>query len=219
MHSTGLQITNYNFPETPDHPDNCVGIVKGNMLHQKNPSQHMVDLNMLERTDWYQHLFQEKEVWLLFKDLWEIKEHWEDTLQNQSTWTTSFYNWYVRKCACSIQISCAAWQIRNVYLHQDFPQNISGASMERVTLQKIWLRSSKGIVFWGTLVNIMWKEWRAIMKYLIGQNFGGQNFRWTQFFGRQNFPHNLEISAVVSAEILSDKVFHYCSSFFSHYVD
>ena len=39
--------------------------------------------------------------------------------------------------------------------------------------------------------------------YLIGQNFGGQNFRRTKFFGGQNFRHQVEISAVLSAEIFS----------------
>ena len=40
-------------------------------------------------------------------------------------------------------------------------------------------------------------------KYLIGQNFGGQNFRRTKFFGGQNFRHQVEISAVLSDEIFS----------------
>ena len=29
-------------------------------------------------------------------------------------------------------------------------------------------------------------------KYLIGQNFGGQNFQRTKFFSRQNFRHQVE---------------------------
>ena len=39
--------------------------------------------------------------------------------------------------------------------------------------------------------------------YLIGQNFGGQNFRRTKFFGGQYFRHQVEISAVLSDEIFS----------------
>ena len=41
------------------------------------------------------------------------------------------------------------------------------------------------------------------------QNFGGKSFRRTKFFGGQNFRHQVEISAVLSAEILSDKVFNF----------
>ena len=45
-------------------------------------------------------------------------------------------------------------------------------------------------------LNLFPHEW----KYLIGQKFGGQNFRRTKFFGGQNFRHQLEISALLSAE-------------------
>ena len=50
----------------------------------------------------------------------------------------------------------------------------------------------------GTLQSLL--DYLGESKYLIGQNFGGQNFRRTKFFGGQNFRHHLEISAVLSAE-------------------
>ena len=43
----------------------------------------------------------------------------------------------------------------------------------------------------------------AKTKYLIGQKFGGHNFRRTKIFGGQNFRHQIEISAVLSAEFFS----------------
>ena len=43
----------------------------------------------------------------------------------------------------------------------------------------------------------------SFLCYLIGQNFGGQNFRRTKFFGGQNFRHQLIISAVLSDENFS----------------
>ena len=41
------------------------------------------------------------------------------------------------------------------------------------------------------------------IQYLIGQKFGGHNFRRTKIFGGQNFRHQIEISAVLSAELFS----------------
>ena len=46
--ATVLQVTNYNFPETPTFPEVCIGIVKASYVHEKNPAQHMADLEMLE---------------------------------------------------------------------------------------------------------------------------------------------------------------------------
>ena len=60
--ATVLQITSYNFPETADHPETCIGVVKGSMVHEKNPSQHMADLTMLERKEELSHVFKDKEV-------------------------------------------------------------------------------------------------------------------------------------------------------------
>merc|ERR1719505_389315 len=39
---------------------------------------------------------------------------------------------------------------------------------------------------------------RMDVQYLIGQNFVGQNFRWTKYFVGQNFRHQAEISTVLS---------------------
>ena len=45
-----------------------------------------------------------------------------------------------------------------------------------------------------------------MLVYIIGQNFGGQNFRRTKIVGGQNFRQQVRFSAVLSAEILFDKV-------------
>ena len=53
------------------------------------------------------------------------------------------------------------------------------------------------------MINKLWIHETKHFKrqyYLIGQKFGGQNFRRTNIFGGQNFRHWLEISAVLSAE-------------------
>ena len=60
--STVLQITSYNFPESADYPETCIGVVKGSLVHQKSPSQHMADLTMLERRPEISHLFKDKDV-------------------------------------------------------------------------------------------------------------------------------------------------------------
>ena len=56
-HTTNLQITSYNFPETDAYHETCVGVVKGSYVHEKNPSQHMADLTMLEKKHELAHLF------------------------------------------------------------------------------------------------------------------------------------------------------------------
>ena len=45
---TVLQTTSYNFTSTSTTGELCAGVVKASKLHQKNPSQHMADLCMLE---------------------------------------------------------------------------------------------------------------------------------------------------------------------------
>ena len=55
--ATVLQITSYNFPETDDYPEVCVGVVKAHLVHGKNPSQHMADLMMLEKKEELAMLF------------------------------------------------------------------------------------------------------------------------------------------------------------------
>ena len=42
-----LQTTSYNFSGTKTTSEICIGIVKAPEVHQKNPSQHAADLNML----------------------------------------------------------------------------------------------------------------------------------------------------------------------------
>ena len=47
-HPSVLQTTSYNFTHTSTTDEICVGVVKAARLHQKNPTQHMADLCMLE---------------------------------------------------------------------------------------------------------------------------------------------------------------------------
>lgn len=42
-----LQTTSYLFPSTSSTPPTCIGVVKPHVIFEKNPSQHMADLNML----------------------------------------------------------------------------------------------------------------------------------------------------------------------------
>ena len=46
-HPSTIQTTSYNFSETKTTMEMCIGVVKAPELHQKNPSQHAADLNML----------------------------------------------------------------------------------------------------------------------------------------------------------------------------
>ena len=43
-----LWTTLYNFTHTTTTDEICVGVVKAAKLHQKNPTQHMADLYMME---------------------------------------------------------------------------------------------------------------------------------------------------------------------------
>ena len=45
--------------------------------------------------------------------------------------------------------------------------------------------------------------------FQLTKYFGGQNFQWTKFFGGRNFRQKARFSALMSAEILSDKVLWY----------
>lgn len=60
--STVLQVTSYNFPATEHIMETCVGVVKGSMVHEKSPSQHMSDLTMLEKKPELSHLFTHKDT-------------------------------------------------------------------------------------------------------------------------------------------------------------
>ena len=60
--ATNIQITSYNFPETESNLEVCVGVVKGSLVHEKSPSQHMADLTMLEQQPKLLHLFKDQEI-------------------------------------------------------------------------------------------------------------------------------------------------------------
>ena len=46
-----LQTTSYNFRETETVGELCAGVVKARGLHEKNPAQHLADLEMLSKKD------------------------------------------------------------------------------------------------------------------------------------------------------------------------
>ena len=46
-----LQTTSYNFAETETVVELCAGVVKACGLHEKNPAQHLADLEMLSKKD------------------------------------------------------------------------------------------------------------------------------------------------------------------------
>ena len=56
--ATVLQISSYNFPETNNSVEVCVGVVKASLVHTKSPTQHMCDLEMLETKEELRSLFQ-----------------------------------------------------------------------------------------------------------------------------------------------------------------
>ena len=60
--STVLQVTSYNFPATELTSETCVDVVKGSMVHEKSPSQHMSDLTMFEKKPELAHLIASKDT-------------------------------------------------------------------------------------------------------------------------------------------------------------
>ena len=46
-----LQVTSYNFSKTATSDEICVGVVKATGLHEKSPSQHAADLQLVEQLD------------------------------------------------------------------------------------------------------------------------------------------------------------------------
>ena len=56
-YSSTLQTTSYNFSATDTTTENCVGVVKAQPLHHKNPCQHAADLQMLELKEELTHVF------------------------------------------------------------------------------------------------------------------------------------------------------------------
>ena len=57
-----LQVSSYCFLSTETTKEVCCGLVKAHMLFEKNPAQHMADLNMLQRNPEFQALFQNKQI-------------------------------------------------------------------------------------------------------------------------------------------------------------
>ena len=66
-HYTQLQTTSYNFTKTKTTSEVCIGVVKASGVHQKNPSQHAADLDMLQAMDHPKTVF-------LQEDSGEVKE-------------------------------------------------------------------------------------------------------------------------------------------------
>lgn len=50
-HQTQLQATSYNFTKTATTSEVCIGAVQASGVHQKNPSQHAADLDMLQKLE------------------------------------------------------------------------------------------------------------------------------------------------------------------------
>ena len=48
-HQSQLQTTCYNFTRTSTTTELCAGVVKASMVHQKHPSQHAADIDMLQK--------------------------------------------------------------------------------------------------------------------------------------------------------------------------
>ena len=56
-HQTQLQTTSYNFTETSAASEVCAGIVKAAGVHQKNPTQYTVNMEILQTIESYYPLF------------------------------------------------------------------------------------------------------------------------------------------------------------------
>ena len=56
-YSSTLQTTSYNFSATDTTTENCIGVVKAQPLHHKNPCQHAADLQTLELKEEFIHVF------------------------------------------------------------------------------------------------------------------------------------------------------------------
>lgn len=52
-----LQTTSYNFSGTATTPEMCAGVVKAPKVHEKNPTQHFADLEVLEKQDVFKPVF------------------------------------------------------------------------------------------------------------------------------------------------------------------
>jgi hypothetical protein len=69
-----LQTTSYLFPSTSSTPPTCIGVIKPHVIFEKNPSQHMADLNMLAKQEQNTAVFnrlsdgQRKDIWYVRVD-------------------------------------------------------------------------------------------------------------------------------------------------------
>ena len=52
-----IQTASYNFTKTTTNSEFCVGVVKASGMHQKNPAQHLADLEYLQSLDTLQPVF------------------------------------------------------------------------------------------------------------------------------------------------------------------
>ncbi|CAB3997220.1 Hypothetical predicted protein [Paramuricea clavata] len=59
-----LQTTSYNFTGTNDEGELCAGVVKGAVIHSKNPAQHAADLEMIEEKEQFQTKFKNQQTGL-----------------------------------------------------------------------------------------------------------------------------------------------------------
>ena len=57
-----LQVTSYNFSKTASTDEQCVGVVKASVLHEKSPAQHSADLSVVEQMDVMASTFLNKEI-------------------------------------------------------------------------------------------------------------------------------------------------------------
>ena len=59
-YSSTLQTSSYLFMSTNTTAEQCIGVVKAQGIHEKNPAQHAADLAMLERDPKFSSIFQDK---------------------------------------------------------------------------------------------------------------------------------------------------------------
>ena len=57
-----LPVTNYNFSKTASPDEQCVGVVKASVLHEKSLVQHSADLSVVEQMDVMASTFSNKEI-------------------------------------------------------------------------------------------------------------------------------------------------------------
>ena len=83
-------MSNYHFPATQLYPDTCIGVVKGSLVHVKSPSQHMADLEMIEKKQQYKYLFENRPVEYVRVD--GASDEGPSILEVMFLWTERHYN-------------------------------------------------------------------------------------------------------------------------------